>query len=554
MTGIIFPLVGGIGLFLLGMALLSDGLKAFAGDSLRRVLVQFTGSPIKAFASGALATALVQSSSATTVMVIGFVSAGLLTFPQAIGVVLGASLGTTSTGWIVSVIGLKINVGYYALSLVGIGAFVKLLARGRWKSAGLALAGFGLIFVGIETLQNGMQGLSGAFKFSEMPAGGFLSHFMMMLVGMAMTVIMQSSSAAMATTLTALHTGSINFEQAASLVIGAAVGTTLTGALAAIGASVSTKRTALAHVLFNLATGLIAIVFLPGFLWAIRAAQSHLSLEAGAVSLAAFHTAFIAAGAALFLPRVDRFAQRIERWLPEKEPTFTRHLDPTLLNVPAVALEATRRALKEMACEMFAVLRDKLAGQGEGWDEARPAELQQALDDIQNFFAKIPPVAEAQAVSAAHLAQMHAIDHMVRLHPRLQPPIDLRQLLNEERVQAELRHTRDILELARAGLQGRAPADWLENLEKCSVELAERQRQDRPGILIGTTQGNWGPTAALNRLDTMRWLERVSHHTWRICNYLGAAGNSETTAATVETHPNDSSDAWTMAKNEGESL
>ncbi|HSK28542.1 MAG TPA: Na/Pi symporter, partial [Candidatus Limnocylindria bacterium] len=183
MTGVIFPLAGGIGLFLLGMALLSDGLKAFAGDSLRRALVQFTGSPIKAFASGALATALVQSSSATTVMVIGFVSAGLLTFPQAIGVVLGASLGTTSTGWIVSAIGLKVSVGYYALPLVGIGAFVKLLARGRWRSLGLALAGFGLIFVGIETLQNGMQGLSGVFKLSELPSSGFLSHVMMMPAG-----------------------------------------------------------------------------------------------------------------------------------------------------------------------------------------------------------------------------------------------------------------------------------------------------------------------------------------------------------------------------------
>jgi phosphate:Na+ symporter len=551
MTGFVFPLVGGIGLFLLGMALLSDGLKAFAGDSLRRVLVRFTGSPVKAFASGALATALVQSSSATTVMVIGFVSAGLLTFPQAIGVVLGASLGTTSTGWIVAAIGLKISVGFYALLLVGIGAFAKLLARGRWKSAGLALAGFGLIFVGIDTLQSGMQGLSGVFKLSELPSAGFLSHLTMMLVGIAMTIVMQSSSAAMATTLTALHTASINFEQAASLVIGAAVGTTLTGALAAIGASVSTQRTALAHVLFNSATGLIAVVFLPVFLWSIRMAQNHLGLEAGAISLAAFHTSFIAAGAAAFLPRVDRFAQWIERRLPEQEPTFTRHLDPTLLNVPTVALEAARRALKEMASEMFAILRDQLAGQGGGWDEARRAQLQRALDDIQEFFAKIPPVAEAQALSAAHLAQMHAIDHMVRLHPRLRPPVDLRQLIHEERLTAELRHTRDILELALAGLQDDAPIDWLADLEKRSVELAERERQDRPEVLLGTTQGSWGPAAALNRLDTMRWLERVSHHTWRICNYLGGNHNSE---AAAETHPKQSTETSISINNQGASL
>ena len=168
MTAMIFKLVGGIGLFLLGMVLLTDGLKAFAGESLRRALVRFTGTPLKAFGAGALVTALVQSSSATTVTVIGFVSAGLLTFPQAVGVVMGASLGTTGTGWIVAVLGLKISLGFYALP-------------GLW------------------------------------------GHVLAMVIGMVMTVIMQSSSAAVATTLTALHTGTVNFEQAASLVIGAAL-------------------------------------------------------------------------------------------------------------------------------------------------------------------------------------------------------------------------------------------------------------------------------------------------------------------------------------------
>jgi len=134
MTALIFKLVGGIGLFLMGMVLLTDGLKSFAGEALRRALIRFTGTPLKAFGSGALVTAMVQSSSATTVTVIGFVSAGLLTFPQAVGVVFGASLGTTGTGWVVSVLGLKVSIGFYALPLVGIGAFLKLLAQERWKA------------------------------------------------------------------------------------------------------------------------------------------------------------------------------------------------------------------------------------------------------------------------------------------------------------------------------------------------------------------------------------------------------------------------------------
>lgn len=337
--------------------------KAFAGDALRRALVRFTGTPLKAFGSGALVTAMIQSSCATTVTVIGFVSAGLLTLPQAVGVVMSASLGTTGTGWIVAVLGLKVSLVFYAPPLVGLGAFLRLLGHGRIRSLGLALAGFGLIFIGIETLQDGMQGLSGVFNLAKLPAGGLWGHLLAMVIGIVMTVIMQSSSAAVATTQTALHTGTINFEQAASLMIGAAVGTTVTGALAAIGGSAPAKRTALAQVVFNLATGVIAVVLLPVFLWGIGWAQEHAGLDPGATSLAAFHTTIIAVGVAILLPFVDSFARRIERWLPERGPKLTQHLDDTLLHVPAVALEATRRALCETAGDLCDTIRAIVAGE-----------------------------------------------------------------------------------------------------------------------------------------------------------------------------------------------
>lgn len=216
MTDTVFQLLGGIGLFLMGMVLLTDGLKAVAGDALSAALVRFTGTPTKAFTSGALVTLMVQSSSATTVTLIGFVSAGLLTFPQAIGVVMGASLGTTGTGWVVSVLGLKISLGYYAMPLVGVGALMRLLTRGRGRSLGMALAGFGLIFIGIEALQTGMQGLAAVFDLARLPATGWWGHLLTMLIGALMTVVMQSSSAAVATTPTALHADAVNFDQAAA--------------------------------------------------------------------------------------------------------------------------------------------------------------------------------------------------------------------------------------------------------------------------------------------------------------------------------------------------
>ncbi len=527
MTAMIFKLVGGIGLFLMGMVLLTDGLKAFAGEALRRALVRFTGTPLKAFGSGALVTAMVQSSSATTVTVIGFVSAGLLTFPQAVGVVMGASLGTTGTGWIVAVLGLKVSLGYYALPLVGVGAFLRLLGRGRARSLGLALAGFGLIFIGIETLQAGMQGLSGVFNLAKLPAGGLWGHILAMVIGIVMTVVMQSSSAAVATTLTALHANAINFEQAASLVIGAAIGTTVTGALAAIGGSVPAKRTALAHVLFNLATGLIAVVLLPVFLWGINWAQQHAGLDAGATSLAAFHTAFIAVGVAIFLPFAHGFAEWIERRLPDNGPALTQHLDPTLLHAPAVALEATRRVLCEITAEVFTAARAITSGEAGGQEDIRQARIQHALERTQEFFAQIPPVSEDEPPSQSRVAQLHAIDHLTRLWAHLQSQSVVQRVLNEERVRPMAAQCRSVLELGARGLHDGAVADWLAQVERLAAELAELRRQERPEVLRETAGGRGDPAHALELLDAMRWLDRVGYHTWRICNYLGGDGKPE---------------------------
>lgn len=522
MTDFFFKLVGGVGLYLLGLVLLTDGVKAFAGDALRRALVRFTGTPVKAFGSGVLLTALVQSSSATTVTVIGFVSAGLLSFAQAVGVVIGASLGTTGTSWIVAVLGLKVSLGFYALPFVGFGAFLRLLGRGRQKSLGLALAGFGLIFIGIETLQTGMQGLAGVFNLSRIPSTGLPAHLLVMLIGVGLTVILQSSSAAIATTLTALHTEAVNFEQATVLVIGAAVGTALTSALAAIGGSVAAKRTSLAHIVFNLASGLVAIVLLPVFLHGLTWAQVHFGLEPGATSLAAFHTAFIALGVGLFLPWTSGFARLIERWLPERQPGAARHLDDTLLHAPAVALEAVRRAWAETAAELFDAIRTVLAAPAD--DDAAAAQrgrIRGAIVQIQDFLARIPPVGEAEPPSPLRVALMHAVDHLTRLEAHLQPDPAVRRVLADETLRPMSAATLALLGAATAGLSGRSPAGWAEQIRSQSAALAEQRRTARPQVLAQTASGRDDPARSLELLDAMRWLDRVGYHAWRICHYLG---------------------------------
>jgi phosphate:Na+ symporter len=468
-------------------------------------------------------TALVQSSSATTVTMIGFVSAGLLTFPQSVGVILGANLGTTSTGWIVSVLGLKVSIGYYALPMVGAGAFMRLLARGRWRSFGLALAGFGLIFVGIEKLQAAMSGLPISSSLSGLPSGGLAGRALVAVIGAGMTVVLQSSSAAVATTLTALHTGSINFEQAALLVTGASIGTTVTGVLAAIGASVPAKRTALALVLFNSATGLIAIVLLPALLWGIRLAQEHAGLQAGAISLAAFHTLFVSLGAFLFLPLVDRFARWVERLLPDRGPALTAHLDDTLLHVPAVALEATRRSLKETAAGLFETLRDGLLGaSGKAADEPLRLQIQRAIEQSQEFFAKIPPMTEDHGFSALRLSLLHGLDHLTRLQNHRDPPANVQRFFTNSRFAPLVAKCRGVLDLSASGLRGRADGDWLPAVELETQNLATLNLQERPALLRETASGEWQALDALDALDGMRWLNAVANHAWRVSYHLAS--------------------------------
>lgn len=519
-----FLLAGGIGLFLLGMSLLTDGVKAYAGPSLRRGLLRFAGTPAKAFLSGMLATMLLQSSSATTVTVIGFVSAGLLSFPQAVGVIFGASLGTTATGWLVAGLGLKFSVGLYALPIVGLGAFLHLLASGKARAFGTALAGFGLIFGGIDHLQEGMAGLSGRIGPLGIPSGSLGAHLAAMALGVLMTVAMQSSSAAVATILAALHTGTIPFEQAAALVVGAAIGTTVTGVIAAIGGTVPAKRTALAHVLFNLAAGVLAVLLLPLLLRAIVLAQEHLGLEGGALGLAAFHTLFIGLGVVLFLPFVRRFASAIEAILPDRGPALTRHLDRSVLKAPSVAVEASRRALAGIAVGAFDLLRASLGHPPKPPSQlATPAQLREALDRVREFLPMIPDIVGDPPLSAARLSLVHAMDHLERLLSKLDP-LRLARQSGEDGgapLAQSARLAEEILVLAGEGLRGdSSEARWCDEVEARAGALAELRRTSRPLLIAESDRSGFDPVETLARLDRMRWHDRIGFHAWRTCRHL----------------------------------
>lgn len=517
-------ILGGVGLFLVGMILMSDGLKAAAGESLRRVLERSTGTRWSAFLSGAGLTALVQSSSATTVTTIGFVSAGLLSFPAAIGVMIGSNVGTTSTGWIVSLLGLKLNVGSVALPLIGVGALLRLIATGRRASVGLALAGFGLIFVGIDTLQGGMGGLTDRIDFSTLSDGSLAGRLALVLAGAVMTVLLQSSSAAVALSLTALHSGAIDVPQAAHLVIGQNLGTTVTALLASVGASVPARRTALAHVVFNAVTGGLALIAVGPLLSLVDRIGRVFPPSDAAVSIALFHTIFNLLGAGIFLPFTGPFARSILRLLPDRGPTLTRHLDASLLQLPSVAIEAGARALGETTAAILDEAGELLRGAVRTRQaDDRLEAARSAIRETRTFLTRVLLDQHQWSEYNRRLKLLHASDHLHRLVDAcLQHEAPLRPL----GAATSSRHLAAEVAAAAGWLRqpGWAGADLVERLAEFSTRQAEERRSHRARLLEQTAAGHLSPDETQAQLDMMRWVDRIGFHTWRAMHHLAGPG------------------------------
>jgi len=342
-------LAGGLGLFLLGMMLMTDGLKAAAGPMLGNVLASSTQTRLRGLFSGIAVTALVQSSSAVTVAAIGFVNAGLLTFSQSLWVIFGANVGTTMTGWLVALIGFKIKIEAAALPLIGIGMALRLSgAEKRRGAAGGALAGFGVLFLGIGFLQQAFSGSGQAIDLSTLGGHGLTSVLAFILAGLLLTVLMQSSSASLAIVLTLAETGVVPLQEAAAAVIGANVGTTVTALIAAIGATSNARRAAAAHVLFNALTGIVAVLLLPLLIGAVDRLRDAFSLDSSpAVSLALFHTVFNLLGIVLMWPLATRLAAFLKHRFRTREETIAqpRFIDRNVASVPSLAVDALRREL-----------------------------------------------------------------------------------------------------------------------------------------------------------------------------------------------------------------
>lgn len=392
-------ILGGIGLFLLGIRLMTEGLAQAAGAALKTGLEAATQSRLRGLAVGVVITAIVQSSTAVIVAVIGFSNAGLMSFASTVWVIYGTHVGTTTTGWLVALIGVQLDVGAFALPLLGLGMLGWLLAKGRQRlgGAGEALAGFGAFFLGIGVLQAGFADLAPQVAGMTAPLEGTAWEIpAFMVLGVVLATLTQSSSAAVAIVLTAGAGGTLSIEQGAASVIGANIGTTSTALLAAIGATPAAKRVAATHVGFSLLTAVAALAAFPLLIWigvALAGGRDEVPLV-----LAVFHTLFNVFGVMLFWPLtpwlVRVLSARFEP--PRSERLAPRYLDSTLTDVPDLALRALALEMDRLSEATFELVRDRLAGPFARVGGA--AEVLRLGETVRGYISEIsrgllPPVA-----------------------------------------------------------------------------------------------------------------------------------------------------------------
>jgi phosphate:Na+ symporter len=354
-----FNVIGGLGIFLLGIKYMSEGLQTIAGNRLRTLIGAMTRNRLMAMAVGTGVTCLVQSSSVTTVMVVGFVNAGFMTLGQAIGVIMGANIGTTITGWI-----LVLTIGKYGLPLLGISALVfRFSRREGLRYLAMATMGVGMVFFGLELMKNGFRPIRQMEEFSKwfvaFSADNYFGVLKCAMVGCVLTMIVQSSSATLGITIGLAATGVIRFEAAAALVLGENIGTTITACLASIGTTTNAKRAAYAHVIFNL-TGVAWITTLFGpylvvvkhFLGDGFTNLEELNPRQVTAAIAAVHTGFNVTNTLVFLPFTRRLADFLTRLVPERayrEPPHLTKLDSRLLTTPVIGVEQSRIEILRMA-------------------------------------------------------------------------------------------------------------------------------------------------------------------------------------------------------------
>ncbi len=347
-----WKLMAGLGIFLFGMLLIEESVRSLSGRAFRRIIRMYTDGRLRSIGSGFMVTALLQSSSAVSLMVLAFVGAGVMSMENAIGVIMGSNIGTTLTAWIVATIGFKIKIESFALPFIGIGAVGLIFFRPATRPffASRLLIGFGFLFLGLDYMKGSVESFAETFSLERIPDYGLWFY---LLTGALATAAMQASAATIAIALTALNSHLITFDMGAAMVIGANIGTTITVLLGSIGGVQAKKRVALSHLVFNIVTGAAAIAglhLLVRFIGMLVDMNSH-----ALTALALFHTLFNLLGVVIFFPFVGLISRALVWLYPEHRTVLTEYLDKTSPEVTDAADAALRKEVGHLLqeCQLY---------------------------------------------------------------------------------------------------------------------------------------------------------------------------------------------------------
>jgi len=531
-------IIGGLGLFLLAIGMMTDGLKLAAGNSLRTVLAKWSSTPFRGVVSGAAMTALVQSSSAVTVASLGFVNAGLLSMRHALGIVYGANIGTTMTGWLIAMVGFKLNIQAVALPMIGVGMILKLLKpNSRLASFGIAIAGFGLFFVGIDSLKAAFEGIVSTFDLSQFKAEGVEGFLMYLVIGFVMTVLTQSSSASIALTITAATSGMVGIYAAGAMVIGANIGTTSTAMFASIGATSSAKRVAAAQVVFNVATAVVAALILPLLFGLIHWTTAVAEIDANpGITLAIFHTLFNLLGVALIFPLNDRLASFLEQRFVslEEEASKPKHLDKNIAQTPDLAVNALILELLSVS-DRFLLVYPKLFSQQSS--EITAVEkgihgVEALCQHISQFIVDVERAALSEETTKA-LASLMRVEHYMLSSAQktlaISAVIKRRDILSKPELEGQLLNYLSVINEFMRMVRWRQ----FDSSDALSLQfdlLDKEHHKVKSALVMGATQGDIAVTQMTDATECMENLLQIVQMWIKVFMRIQQVEDSITTA------------------------
>jgi phosphate:Na+ symporter len=538
---VLFKTVGGLGIFLLGMKNMSEGMQAVAGSRLRTLIGAATNNRFMACAVGTLITCLIQSSSVTTVMAVGMVNGGFMTLMQSLGVILGANIGTTITGWI-----LVLEIGKYGLPLLGIAAFVYLFSRKeRARYGAMAIMGIGMVFFGLETMSAGFKDPQVyellTTVFARMNAGTFWGVLMCALVGCTATAIVQSSSATLGITIALASSGIIDFSTAVALIFGLNVGTTITAFLACLGSTTNARRAAYAHILFNIVgTVWLFPIFYPYVAMIERIVDGMGGGENGSndivAKIALAHTTFNVINTLAFLPLMGLLARLVTRMVPDKPHKEAPHLtflDVRKLDVPSISIQQSLDEILRMGDhtrKMLTLLRELLDSEDVDEDKVRKVfHREEIMDVVQKevveFLSHILAGNIPQDVVTAGRMQLRVADEYESVSDYVANILKLRMKLHNANAQISREGINDILNLHD---KVSAYVDTISDaLRDNNTDILSRARTDGDAITLQMKDlrsrhfdriksKNVSPFKSMTYIDILSAYRKIKDHTLNI--------------------------------------